>query len=79
MGGEDGLIGADVFAAFLVDIDFPNQKLHLGELPKRPGELLLPRATGLFPDGLAFEIPDSDPAPPARSLEQAFETRPGHR
>jgi len=38
VGGEDGLIGADVFAAFLVDIDFPNQKLHLGELPKRAGE-----------------------------------------
>ena len=36
------------------------------------GTLLLPRAAGLFPDGLAFEIPDSDPAPPARSLEQAF-------
>jgi predicted aspartyl protease len=37
MGG-DGLIGADVFAAFLIDIDFPNEKLHLTELPKRPGE-----------------------------------------
>jgi TonB family protein len=36
--GEDGLIGADVFAAFLVDIDFPVEKLHLGELPKRPDE-----------------------------------------
>jgi len=36
--GEDGLIGADVFSAFLVDIDFPNEKLHLGPLPKRPEE-----------------------------------------
>ena len=36
------------------------------------GTLLLPRATGLFPDGLAFEIPDSDAAPEARSLAQAF-------
>jgi tetratricopeptide (TPR) repeat protein len=35
---EDGLIGADVFASFLVDIDFPNEKLHLTELPKRPEE-----------------------------------------
>ncbi len=33
---EDGLIGADVFENFLVDIDFPNEKLRLGELPKRP-------------------------------------------
>jgi tetratricopeptide (TPR) repeat protein len=35
---EDGLIGADVFEDFLVDIDFPNEKLKLSELPKRPGE-----------------------------------------
>lgn len=35
---EDGLIGADVFENFLVDIDFPNEKLKLSELPKRPGE-----------------------------------------
>jgi hypothetical protein len=34
--GEDGLIGADVFSSFLVDIDFPNEKLRLSELPKRP-------------------------------------------
>jgi tetratricopeptide (TPR) repeat protein len=39
VGGEDGLIGADVFESFLVDIDFPNEKLKLSELPKRPGEL----------------------------------------
>ncbi len=36
------------------------------------GILLVPRATGLFQDGLPFEIPDSDPAPEARTLEQAF-------
>jgi predicted aspartyl protease len=35
---EDGLIGADVFENFLVDIDFPHEKLKLDELPKRPGE-----------------------------------------
>jgi tetratricopeptide (TPR) repeat protein len=34
--GEDGLIGADVFSSFLVDLDFPNEKLRLKELPKRP-------------------------------------------
>ena len=36
--GEEGLIGADVFEDFLVNIDFPNEKLKLGELPRRPGE-----------------------------------------
>ncbi len=38
VAGEEGLIGADVFEDFLVDIDFPNEKLRLSELPKRPGE-----------------------------------------
>ena len=38
VAGENGLIGADVFAQFLVDIDFPNEKLRLSELPKRPGD-----------------------------------------
>jgi predicted aspartyl protease len=36
--GEDGLIGADVFSSFLVDLDFPNEKLRLTQLPKRPEE-----------------------------------------
>jgi len=36
--GEDGLVGADVFEDFLVDIDFPNEKLKLQQLPPRPGE-----------------------------------------
>jgi len=35
---ENGLIGADVFEQFLVDIDFPARKFRLSELPKRPGE-----------------------------------------
>lgn len=35
---NDGLIGADVFSNFLVDISFPDRKLKLTELPKRPGE-----------------------------------------
>ena len=36
---QDGLIGANVFARYLVDIDFPDGKLKLSELPPRPGEL----------------------------------------
>jgi predicted aspartyl protease len=34
--GEDGLLGADIFSDFLVDLDFPNQKLRLSELPDDP-------------------------------------------
>jgi Flp pilus assembly protein TadD/predicted aspartyl protease len=44
--GEDGLIGADVFANFLVDIDFPNQKLRLSELPPYPDEQAKPSNQG---------------------------------
>lgn len=36
--GEDGLIGPDVFASYLVDIDIPGAKLRLSPLPKRPDE-----------------------------------------
>ncbi len=36
---DDGLIGADVFEKFLVELDFPNEKLKLSQLPKRPGEI----------------------------------------
>ena len=35
---EDGLIGADVFSSFLVDLDLPNAKLGLSPLPARPDE-----------------------------------------
>jgi tetratricopeptide (TPR) repeat protein len=33
---EEGLIGADFFEHFLVNLDFPQQKLQLSVLPKRP-------------------------------------------
>lgn len=36
--GQDGLIGADVFSNYLVTLDFPEQKLRLAPLPKRPEE-----------------------------------------
>ena len=35
---EEGLIGADVFERFLIEIDFPKRKLNLSPLPPRPGE-----------------------------------------
>jgi hypothetical protein len=34
--GEDRLIGSDVFSSFLVDLDFPVEKVRLTQLPKRP-------------------------------------------
>jgi Aspartyl protease/Tetratricopeptide repeat len=44
VAGEQGLIGADVFEDFLVEINFPDEKLKLSELPKRPGEAERPLA-----------------------------------
>jgi hypothetical protein len=36
--GGDGLIGGMVFSRFLVDINMPDRKLLLSELPRRPNE-----------------------------------------
>lgn len=36
--GIDGLIGADVFASYLVDLDLQRKVLKLSALPQRPGE-----------------------------------------
>lgn len=36
--GQDGLIGADVFESYLIDVDFPRKRFELSELPKRPEE-----------------------------------------
>ncbi|MGH9529348.1 MAG: aspartyl protease family protein [Terriglobales bacterium] len=40
--GDEGLIGADVFEDFLVDIDFQNEKLRISALPKRPEDAARP-------------------------------------
>jgi type VI secretion system protein ImpJ len=37
------------------------------------GQFALTRAAGIFPDGLLFDIPDADPPPPSKSLEEFFE------
>jgi len=53
VGDEDGLVGADIFSDFLVEIDFPNEKLKLNQLPRRPGE-------GVQKPSLKEEDDDSD-------------------
>jgi type VI secretion system protein ImpJ len=37
------------------------------------GRLAIARASGIFPDGLAFDIPDADAAPASKPLAQFFE------
>jgi len=48
--------------------------LHVELDPKaiRNGTASLLHASGIFPDGLAFELPNSDPSPPARNLLEVF-------
>jgi tetratricopeptide (TPR) repeat protein len=40
--GLDGIIGADFFQAFLIDLDLASRKLRLAELPIRPNEIPVP-------------------------------------
>jgi type VI secretion system protein ImpJ len=39
------------------------------------GQLVVLRASGIFPDGLLFDIPDSDAAPPSKMLAEFFDAR----
>src|SRR5271170_7648080 len=38
----------------------------------RNGNALLLHASGIFSDGLSFELPNSDPPPPPRNLQEVF-------
>jgi hypothetical protein len=44
MPADDGLIGADVFGSYLVDIDLPGMHLKLSPLPKRPEDAVAPKS-----------------------------------
>jgi type VI secretion system protein ImpJ len=46
--------------------------LELNQEALRNGALVLTHARGIFADGLAFDIPASDPPPPARPIEDQF-------
>lgn len=53
VAGEDGLIGADVFSSYLVDLNLPQMRLNLAPLPKRPEDAVAP--TSLNSEGEAPE------------------------
>jgi Aspartyl protease len=57
---EEGLIGADVFEQFLIEIDFPHHKLKLSQLPARPGEAQVKPSLATDEDKSGS---DSDPKP----------------
>jgi tetratricopeptide (TPR) repeat protein len=73
--GEDGLIGADIFAKFLVDIDFPDHKFRLTPLPKLPDEPA--EAAGLDTDeATAYHPRDRYVAPEMQNYSRIY--RFGH-
>jgi tetratricopeptide (TPR) repeat protein len=75
VAGEDGLVGADVFEKFLVELDFANQKLRLSELPHRPEQAS--QELGLSAENDESQSPDrqasqtGDSAPPAKPAASA--------
>jgi tetratricopeptide (TPR) repeat protein len=73
--GEDGLIGGDVFGHFLVDIDLPNGKFRLSELPPRPNEPTPPASLEADPNAVS-RFHDRYVAPEMQSYSRVF--RFGH-
>jgi tetratricopeptide (TPR) repeat protein len=71
----DGLIGADVFSHFLVDIDFPDEKFKLSELPKLTEQ---PAEAATLDTHIAstYHLRDRYIAPEMKSYTQIF--RFGH-
>jgi Flp pilus assembly protein TadD len=71
-GDVEGLIGADVFAPFLVTLDYPMRRLVLRQLPSRPGDN---DAAGLDADG-ADSLHDRYIAPEMKDYAQVYRSGP---
>ena len=67
---EDGLIGADVFGAYLIDIDLPGERLKLSPLPKRPEDTMAPRSLNSKGQEQANAEQEQDSATEQTSEEQ---------
>ncbi len=51
IANEDGLIGADVLRAYLIDIDIPAMRLRLSPLPKHPEDIIAPTSLNTSDEG----------------------------
>ncbi len=49
------------------------RKLYINQEALASGQLAISLAEGIFPDGLPFDIPEADPAPPPKPLADYFE------
>lgn len=50
------------------------QRLEIDREALAGGSLAIAAAAGIFPDGLLFDVPNADPAPPPKPLEGCWET-----
>jgi tetratricopeptide (TPR) repeat protein len=67
---DDGLIGADVFGGYLIDIDLPGERLTLSPLPKRPEDTVAPKSLNSEGEGQANAEQKEDSATESTSKEQ---------
>ncbi len=67
---EDGLIGADVFGGYLIDIDLPGMRLKLSPLPKRPEDIVAPTSLNSEGEEQANAEQKEDSATEQTSKEQ---------
>jgi len=67
---EDGLIGADVFGGYLIDIDLPGMRLKLSPLPKRPEDTVAPKSLNSEGEQQANAEQKEDSAAEQTSKEQ---------
>jgi tetratricopeptide (TPR) repeat protein len=67
---EDGLIGADVFGAYLIDLDLPGERLKLSPLPKRPEDTVAPKSLNSEGEEQANAEQEEDSATDQTSKEQ---------
>ena len=70
----DGIIGADVFSQFLIEMDFPSSRLRLSQLPPRPGETPSKAALKTSDEEPTLE-PDAKPAPDSAGAAGAGSTQ----
>ena len=67
---EDGLIGADVFGGYLIDIDLPGMRLKLSPLPRRPEDTVAPKSLNSEGEEQANAEQKEDSATEQTSKEQ---------
>ena len=70
LADNDGLIGADVFGAYLIDLDLPEERLKLSPLPKRPEDTVAPKSLNSEGEEQANAEQKEDSAAEPTSKEQ---------